>query len=117
MWGGIAFEERVTADDYAESVMRGFREIDRRANTAIFTGWSSGTWHEFSKCCTAETYVKQSDYYAGYPSCTKCRRSLGPDDLRYEWAPPYKNQPNTAFECPWPTEPEYFPWAASPREG
>jgi hypothetical protein len=55
-----------------------------------------------SKCCNAEQYVKQSDYYSGYPSCMKCGKLIPDKDLRAEqramerW---YKKHPRKEYDC------------------
>jgi len=92
--------------DYVAQVMAGFRNVSRTVDLSIFTGWVSGRWVSFSRCCSAETYVKGPDYYAGIPSCTCCDRTLGPSDLRNEWMPPRKMDPNSTMDCPHPMEPE-----------
>ena len=86
---------------YYDAMARLARDID----TAMFSGWSRGHWETFSRCHSAEVYVQRPDYYAGVPSCRKCEKALGPDDLRREWVPPTKNDPTTTMPCPWPLEP------------
>lgn len=91
---------------YEERVLKFADHFTRNIDTAVFTGWASGRWETFSRCCSAQTYVKFGDYYAGIPSCSKCDQVLGPSDFLREWVPPRKLNPQSQMECPWPMEPE-----------
>jgi len=88
---------------YKEELLKAVREYGRILNTTILTGWSRGYYQEFSRCCSTLTYVRS--LMEGIPYCAHCNKSLGPNDLRYEWIPPHASE-HAIGECPWPTEPE-----------
>ena len=89
---------------YAESVLKAVREMSIIMEKTMFTGWVRGHFENFSRCCSAIIYV--NSLMEGIPYCTKCRHSLGPDDLRREWVPPHPIDADAQAGCPWPMEPE-----------
>jgi len=88
--------------DYANKVMAGIRSISRLTELSMFTGWVSGRFECFSRCHSAEIYVRS--LRKRIPHCSRCHNYLGPDDLRYEWVPPKKMDPNSTMDCPHPMD-------------
>jgi len=75
------YKRGIEAADAA--IMDFVKSFAYQAEWAVFHGQPSSSpiadW--LSRCCLADTYVEQRDYYAGDPSCSSCRRALGPQDV------------------------------------
>jgi hypothetical protein len=90
--------------EYAEQVKKAVSKMCMLIDITFISGWHRGYWQTFSRCCSAMIHVRS--LMEGIPFCDKCRKDLGPDDLRYEWVPPSKYDENSLMECPWPMEPD-----------
>lgn len=89
--------------DYASQVLAGIKRISRDIDLSLFTGWVSGRFLTFSRCCSAEIYVRS--LMEGIPYCSCCDKSLGPNGIRQEWVPPRNMDPDSGMACPWPMDP------------
>ena len=90
---------------YREQVRQAVATFSAGIDMVLFFGWSHGYFESFSRCCSAEIYIKRQDYYAGDPSCSCCKQVLLLDDIRYEWIAPKKWDSKTSMPCPWSMEP------------